>query len=291
MLDAVGHFVEAVHQAHVGIPVAELAAHAPAHGDIVDVGGDERQEPVRVDSRHVAHVVEDARERGGVALALLVTGPAVDIPGVRQRHTGVHVRGDVFDIRIAIARSHRRARHAIVEVAAAGGIAVAIFARQGEEAFGSEWQADPGRRGQRPAVGCVALSAFGFDVGVVLAIGDGGAATLARITQAQVDDTGDGVRAVLRGGAITQHLDGFDGRQRDRVEIDGGRTAAYRAVDVHQRRWMTALAVHQYQCLVGREASQGCGADVVGAVGDRRPRKIERGSGVAKRFGELGGAL
>src|SRR6185436_20335361 len=43
--------------------------------------------------------------------------------------------------------------------------------------------------------------------------------------------------------------------------------------------------------LVGRESAQRRGADVVGAVGDRRARKVQRRRQRGQRFGELGGAL
>ena len=137
----------------------------------------------------------------------------------------------------------------------------------------------------------VALAALGLDVGVVLAVGERGVAALARIAQAQVDDAGDGVRAVLRRGAVAQHFDGFDRGERNGVQVDGGRAAADRAVDVHQRGLVAALAVDQHQRLVGREAAQRGGADVIGAVGDRRAREVERGRRGRQRLGELGGAL
>ena len=91
-----------------------------------------------------------------------------------------------------------------------------------------------------------------------------------------VDHAGDGVRAVLRRGAVAQHLDVIDRRHRDRVQIDAGRAAADAAVQVHQRALVPALAVDQHQHLIGTEPAQRRRPHRVGAVGDRRPREIER---------------
>ena len=268
--------------------LAEFAAHAPAGGEVVDVGGDERQESVRIDLRHVARVVEDARERGRVGVAILITGPAVEAPVVAERNARIDVAGDVAHVGIAVTRRDGRSRHAVVEVAAAGGIAIAIFGRQGEEPFAAERQAHPARSRGRRAVILVARAAFGVDVGVVPAIGEGRVAAFARLAQAQVDHARDRIRTVLRGGAVAQHFDRLDGGQRDRVQIDGGRAAADGAVDVHQRRGMPALAVDEYQRLVGREAAQGRRADVIRAIGDGRPGEIERRRGAGQSLGEFG---
>ena len=136
----------------------------------------------------------------------------------------------------------------------------------------------------------MALAALGFHVGVVFAVGHRGAAAFTRVAQAQVDDAGDGVRAVLRGGAVAQHFDGFERRQRNGIEIDRRRAATHRAIHVDQRGLVPALAVHQHQGLVGRQAAQRGGADVVGAVGDRGSRKIQRWRGGREGLGEFGAA-
>ena len=45
VLHAVRDLVGAIHQADVGAPAAKIAAYAPAHSQVVDVGGDQRQKP------------------------------------------------------------------------------------------------------------------------------------------------------------------------------------------------------------------------------------------------------
>ena len=47
-----------------------------------------------------------------------------------------------------------------------------------------------------------------------------------------VDDTRDGVRAILRRGAISQHLDPLNRRRRDRVQVDTDGAAAERPIHV-----------------------------------------------------------
>src|SRR3546814_9440395 len=64
---------------------------------------------------------------------------------------------------------------------------------------------------------------------------------------------------------------------RNRVHVDARRAAADRTVEVEQRRHVPTLAVDQDQHLIGRETAQRRGAQRVGAVGQRRLRKVERG--------------
>ena len=115
------------------------------------------------------------------------------------------------------------------------------------------------------------------DVGVIFAVGQADAGRRCRaLAQLDVDDAGDRVRAILRGGAVAQHLDPRQiAMRRDQVHVDRGAAAADRAVDVEQRRDVAALAVDQHQGLVGAEAAQGRRANDVGAVGDRRLREVE----------------
>src|SRR5262249_50384543 len=75
------------------------------------------------------------------------------------------------------------------------------------------------------------------------------------------------------------------------VEVDGGRAATHRAVQVHQRRGVGAHAVDQHQGLVGALAAQGGRTDGVGAVGVRRAREVDGGHGDGQGGGQFGGAL
>ena len=82
------------------------------------------------------------------------------------------------------------------------------------------------------ATGALAPAAVGLDRRAVLAVSDAGRAALAVVAQLDVDHARQRIRAVLRRRAVTQHFDALDRGQRDRVQVDGRRAAADRAVHV-----------------------------------------------------------
>ncbi len=100
-----------------------------------------------------------------------------------------------------------------------------------------------------------------------------------------VDHTGDGVGAVLRGSAVAQYFHTRDGGDRNGVQIHRRRATANRAVEVEQRGGVAALAVDQYQHLVRRQAAQLRGADRAGAVAQCGAREVQRW----QRTGQCGG--
>ena len=63
--------------------------------------------------------------------------------------------------------------------------------------------------------------------------------------------------SVLRRRAVSQHLDAFDGRERDGVHISAGRSSANGGIDVQQCAVVAPFTVDQYQRLVRAQASQG----------------------------------
>ncbi|MNS76816.1 hypothetical protein D3C72_1103730 [compost metagenome] len=258
--------VAAIDQAEVGAPSGDLALHTARQRQILRVDGDLGQEAVGVDGRHIVGVVGQAREGGAFAVAVLIAGPAIGLPVRIQRLAGVGEDGPLLDLGVAEAGGDGVGRHARIQVRAVGRLAVQIFGRQGQVTVGAKAQALPRRSGDGATVGLVALAARRLDRGEILAVGDAGPAALASFFQAQVDDAGDGVRAVLRRSAVAQDLDPVQSAGRDSVQIDGGRTATDRAVDVDQGRGVAARAVHQHQGLVRRQAAQSCGTDGVGAV-------------------------
>jgi len=81
--------------------------------------------------------------------------------------------------------------------------------------------------------------------------------------QDDVDHAGNGVGAILRRGAVAQHLDPVDGRSRDRVQVHAHRASAERPVHVHQRARVPPLAVDEDEHLVGPETQQARRVDVV----------------------------
>jgi hypothetical protein len=81
---------------------------------------------------------------------------------------------------------------------------------------------------------------------------------------------------------ITQHFDAVDGRDRNRVDVGTGRTAADRLLHVHQRLLVAALAVDEHEHLVGPERTQGGRTKDVGTVADEGAGEIEAGSSICR---------
>ena len=91
-----------------------------------------------------------------------------------------------------------------------------------------------------------------------------------------VHDAGDGIRAVLRGGAVLQHLDVVDGGDGNVVQV-GRRAALVRAAQHGQvRRAVAALAVHEHQRIVRRQPAQPRRQRHVGHVAAERLRRQRR---------------
>ena len=81
---------------------------------------------------------------------------------------------------------------------------------------------------------------------------------MVRRLQDDVDDAGDGVRAVLGGGPVGEHLDVVDRPDRDQAEVHRRRSGVgIAAVDGEVRGGVAALAIDQHQRVVGVEPAQG----------------------------------
>ena len=91
------------------------------------------------------------------------------------------------------------------------------------------------------------------------------------IVEDDVDDTSDGVRAILGRCAVAQHFDALDRQIGDGCKVGGLRAAA-----AQQGGTVIALAVHQHQRLVGREATECRGADKGLTVGGGQTLDVER---------------
>ena len=109
----------------------------------------------------------------------------------------------------------------------------------------------------------------------------------------QVDDAGDGVGAVLCGGAVAQHLDTLKSRGRNGAEIRAAGAVADDPVEHAQPGHVVApLAVDEYQRLVGAQAPQR-GRPQQCAVTDGLAGIVERRRQFRQRGAEIGlaGAL
>ena len=93
--------------------------------------------------------------------------------------------------------------------------------------------------------------------------------------QYDVDDTGYGVRAVLRAGAVAQDLDALDGAQRNGVEVKRVAAEADFGIERDDRRRVLPLAVNENQHMVRVHAAQLCRAHMIRCAGIRLAWKIE----------------
>src|SRR5207302_7446288 len=93
--------------------------------------------------------------------------------------------------------------------------------------------------------------------------------------QYDVDHPRDGIGPILGGRAVAQHLDPFDRRDGNCIQIYAHGAPPERAVDMHQGRGMPPFAVAQHEHLIGAETAQARGVDVVRAVSDRLVRRVE----------------
>src|SRR5581483_6820241 len=76
------------------------------------------------------------------------------------------------------------------------------------------------------------------------------------VLEDDVHDAGDGVGAVLGGGAVQQHFDVIDRRGGDQRKVGRARARTEAAVDVQVGRIVAAMAVDQNQRVIGGKAAQ-----------------------------------
>ena len=291
--DLVVDLVAAIAGRNVPVEAERRTLEAAVDVVVGDAGGDDRQEAVRIDGLDVVGVVERAGGGGGFRIAILITTEGIGFPAGRQRLAGVEIAGVGLGIGIAEA-AQDGGRIAAVDgsrggiVGAVGGLTTLGLARQGQEAVAEEGQTDPAGQGGLLAVRLRMLAAARGVFGVEHPVVQGQATAAVSLTQAQVDDAGDGVGTVLGRGAVTQDFHRAQGHRGDGVQVEGGGATAERAVDVDQGTDVAALAVDQDERLVGREATQGRRADVVGTVRDGRAGEAERRCGVGEGGGQFG---
>ena len=107
----------------------------------------------------------------------------------------------------------------------------------------------------------------------------------------EVHHAGDGVRAVLRRGAVTQHLDLPQRNRRDGGDVRSLCTVRHAGEPSDDRRAVAALAVHQHQRVVVRQVAQTGRPNQRGRVTDRVRGDVERGDQRPQLVVERGGAL
>ncbi len=222
----------------VGVQGGQLGGHAeigPAAGVLAAIG----PEGIGLDAAQVVAGVE--AEQGQ-----LVAGVAEDLV-----HIGI--ASEVGPVRVGAGLNGLD--HALV-----GAAAVAVVV---ESALGCEVQ--EARRGGAEAG--VAVEPGGRSAAIVVAATGGRHRSAGRVgLQDDVDHPGDGVRAILGGGAVLEHLDVIDGGDRDHVQV--GRRAAleHAGQDGEVGRAVPPLAIDQHQDVVGAEAAQPRRQGLVGHV-------------------------
>ena len=182
-------------------------------------------------------------------------------------------------------------RHRIALGIDKAGIAAAILREIAEGFFDREIGETLVEQRQAHIVGqVVAFAAAGNGAAatvIIIARGARGLAAGGFLLQDDVDDAGDGVRAVLRGGAVQQHFDMVDGRFRNEGKVGGGRARGETAgIDMQVAGIVAAMAVDQHQCVIGRQAAQRGGKRQVGGVATELLRR-ERGNGLAQSLAKI----
>ena len=258
-------FAATVVDRHVPVPVLpEARSVADRQRAVLDGGDDVGQEAVRVKVRHRAAVFGTAEESAGIAFAARQSAEPVQLAGP-DRYAAVEPQIRIRGIGVAdLLRYARRIHARAVGAGAVGFPAVAVLDAEVEEAFVAQLEAGVDAAVQYLAVALVGLSGFERHPRLV-----------GLAPEHDVDHARQRVRTVLRGGAIAQHLDALDGRDRDRVDVGARRTAGDGLLHVDQRLLVASLAVDQHQHLVGAERTQRGRAQDVGAVADRGAREVE----------------
>ena len=311
-----GHVVEdiaAVNGAEVPGPTTGFAFEAGADRVIGNLGLNDREETVRINGADGVVLTGTTEEAGAFGVFDAAAAEEVEFKTVIEGKFAVEpdallfgawvaeavvvtVDGGFAGIECAVGRAEAGAGAVVTRdrgLGAGRGVGAEILlARIGFDAASRAVVADVGGKEERAA-----FAQFGAGVGVdfqiatVAALGgavsDGG--TPADVfAEDDVDDAGDGIGAVLRGGAVTEHFDAADGGGRDGVKIRGDGAAADGAVEVDERAGVAAFAVDQHEGLVGGETTQRSGTDVVRAVGERGTREIERRDEGLDGLGRLG---
>jgi hypothetical protein len=279
VVEEVVDLVAPVAGAEVPVILAKIAAHAAIDLIVGLVLAELRREADRIQ-----RVQAPTRERGagavrgvgrgvapvevGDARAVGIGGETIGLDRVGQRHGGVEAGAP--DGAVGLAPALHGVGHLQGRIGGLEGDGVWALARaRGGLGVGIVERAD-----QIAAVAQLdAISAADLGLGPVAFIvltGLGVAVEALAIAENDVDHPGDGVRAILRRGAVAQHLDALHAAGRELGHVD-----ALLAATAQHRRAVAALAVDHHQGLVGRQAAQGGGAHEGLAVGGRQALNIE----------------
>ena len=119
-----------------------------------------------------------------------------------------------------------------------------------------------------------AIGGLGAPIEFANAVGDLGtggeqhAEAVDVLAQLEVEDACDGIGSVLGGGPVAQDFNVRKGGGGQGIEVGADTAPSTGAVDVDEGAGVAALPVDQDQDLVGPEAAEGRGIDVVGSIGN-----------------------
>ena len=164
--------------------------------------------------------------------------------------------------------------------AAVGRVGVAVLEAEVGEPGLAEGQADVAGE----AVGVAVAGPVGAGVELEAAPGR-------VVLEQEVDDAGDGVRAVLRRRAVAQHLDLPEGDGRNGRDVGPLRPVGHPAEPRDDRRAVAPLAVHEDEGVVVREVAQARRPHEGRGVADGVGGDVERGDQVAELVVEGRGPL
>src|SRR5688500_504680 len=311
--------VVSVGDAEVVSPAGAESSRADDGGEIDDVGGEPRQEAVLVDLGPVAF----ARRRAVIAeagtLALAVAAERVQ-PSRAGAAEGQAERGERHEIlRRAVTPMMIRHRDRVVlrdEVAvdhlvgitpelrlgvrsgAVRRVAVAVLREQADRPS-SQWNPPATIDVERATVARKArpIAVDGQRRRVVLARHvfaevDAEEWSECPVLEYDVDDAGNRVGAVLRGGAVAEHLESLDCARREGVHVHPARARPLPgAVIMNERGVMAALSIEQHERVIGTQPAHGEWPDDLRRVGNALPREIHRRGELGENLSGLGGAL
>ena len=243
--------------------VAEVVAEVPVqaivgsalgaqhHATVARILIDFRYIAVRVNLRQqcaLPAVVFGAIERERCDVAVTGHGGDIQAGVIANGQIGIQCQCCLIHIRVAQLEccfAHAReiagvGRCALIGTGAIGHVLVAGLCRQMDGAAAAA-------QGQACITRQLPLLAIALGI---LAASQCNTASSAGALEHDIDDAADGIRSILCRCTITQDFHAFDSGDGDRVQINCRRATTDRAIHIHQRRNMAALAIDEHQRLI-----------------------------------------
>ena len=207
--------------------------HTSAERIVIDFWLNHWQEAIRVQRRVIADIGGQTVQCTGAAAAPVEQTVRIKCQGINRdfRIDGelpILCSGLTDQVIDTVAKARVRAR-------TVGPVTTPCFGSQVDESIVFQWQRiEHIGLAHRPiALRCATIT-------------DRGPAVMAIAFEDDVDDPGNGVRAILGGSPVTQHLDALNRAQGNGVDVHARGAPAHRDVDVQQGTLVQSLAVDQH---------------------------------------------